>query len=308
MTDMNKLSPEDIRSVVNRLCERNRHKWAIQIYGNWIDLRRKCEEEDNLNFSLSLDDLWKYGCLLRDAKDYLKAANVFREIIIFDSRKSTKGFYELRSYEELANCLDAVGHHRSAVETRDLATRVESRRKEEEEEHGDGLKALKPSRLIASVASRITFSMSLGWESISDSFELRLEDKLLTLRDRFNYEDGPWLEFEAKAPDVADCDYPHVSACVRLPWSFSGIEHLLPVFELVNEMNFESGSCSVSLEPGSSQVAIQSRICFTGYNFATPDLEVAQGEATMNMFADVMSMGINWAKRIENLYSYLKKI
>lgn len=60
------------------------------------------------------------------------------------------------------------------------------------------------ARLICSAASRVTFMMSLDWESQSDAFNPQIENEHLILRERFRVGDShdAWLEFEAKAPNT----------------------------------------------------------------------------------------------------------
>jgi hypothetical protein len=175
------------------------------------------------------------------------------------------------------------------------------------------LRTLAPSRLIRPVAARITFGMSLEWESPSDTFDLFEEDGMLTLRDRFRVGDppGPWLEFEAKAPAERDPKYPHLAACVRFPWRFAEAGDRQSALALVNDMNADNAACSTCLEPESGRIAVRSRIGYTGYNEAVEpldDIAAAQEEASLNMFAEVLGTATRWAQRVGELSGRLRRV
>ncbi len=298
-------SPERIDALINRLSARNRWTWAARIYGNWLADRGRDAGESS---PPSSNQLWRYGRLLREAGDNLRAAEVFRQLAALVAQKGTvPSFYLQRSFDEWARCLDASGLHQSAAETRALGRRAAARRKKEREEDGEQLRTLAPSRLIRPVAARITFIMSLEWESTSDTFDRFEEEGSLTLRDRFRAGDppGPWLAFEARAPAERDPNYPHVAVCVKFPWRFVEAGDRQLALALVNEMNVDNAACSTCLETEGGQIAVRSRIGFAGYNDEAieplGDIAAAQDEATLNMFAEVLGIATCWAKRIAEL-------
>lgn len=289
-------SPERIDSLINRLSARRRWARAARLYGHWLDA---CRREAGADGSTPHPMMWKYGRLLRQAGDDAGAAAVFREMALSLSHgdgRASSSFFLQRSYEEWARCLEAMGEAKSAAQTRALGRRVAAQRARET---GDELKTLQPSRLLRPVARRLTFGLSLEWEGPSESFDLFVEDGLVTLRRRFRYNDppGPWLEFEARAPVEPDPTYPHVAVCVKLPPCFAGAGAVAAALELVNRINQENAACSCCLEAESGQIALRGRIGFAGYNEAVEpllDLATAQEEATLNMMAEVVSTAIDW--------------
>jgi hypothetical protein len=306
---MKPVTSQRVDALVNRLTTRKRLVWAARIYGNWIEELRHDAHED---FEPPLHNLWRYGRLLFDIDDYVRAEEVFREMVSRQmSDDSVSAFYFLkRSFDEWARCLDALGNHKSAQETRTLGRSLAIRRQKERDEESGQLRTLLPSRLIGIVAGRITFGLSLEWESATDAFNLFEEDGFLVLRDKFRQvgEGGPWLELEAKAPTGNDWSYPHVEVCVKFPWHFIDARLREPVLVRVNEMNQDNLACSTCLESASGQIAIRSRIGFAGYNDAVEplnDFNVAQEEATLNMFAEVLGMAVHWQNPNGELYSHL---
>ena len=304
MQVMKPASAERIDALINRLTARNRLTWAARIYGNWLEqLRRDTGESSPPSWM----KLWRYGRLLREAGDNVRAADVFRELATGVAQKGAGAAFLLpRSFDEWAGWLDALGLHQSAEETRALGRRAAARRKKESEESGAELRTLSPSRLIRPVAARITFIMSLEWEDPSDAFDLVEEEGHLTLRDRFRAGDppGPWLELEARAPAERDPTYPHVAVCVKFPWRFAETGERQSVLALVNDMNVDNAACSTCLEPESGQIAIRSRIGYAGYHQAVEplnDIARTQEEATLNMFAEVLGMATCWAERVAEL-------
>lgn len=297
-------SPERVDALINRLTSRGRGTWAARIYGNWLEQLRYEAGDSSPHSSIHL---WRYGRLLRDAGDNVRAADVFRELATLAAQNADVPTFLLqRSFDEWARCLDASGLHQSANETRTLGKRAATRRKKESEEAGEQLRTLSPSRLVRPVTARITFIMSLEWERASGNFALLVEDDFVTLRDRFRAGEPPgaWLEFEAKAPAEREPNYPHVAVCVRFPWRFVDADQLQSVLALVNEMNLANAACSTSFEAESDQIAVRSRIGFAGYNDAVEPLDdtaAAQEEATLNMFAEVLSMATAWEKRVAEL-------
>lgn len=307
---MKPASPQRIDALLNRLTTRNRLPWAARIFGSWLKQLREGAKENSEPTSIRY--LWRYGRLLTDAGDFAKAEEVFREMVSLQMVADTGpvGFFLKRSFDEWARCLDALGNHKSAQETRTLGRRLEIRRQKERDEEEGQLRTLLPSRLISAVAGRITFGMSLEWESETEAFNLFEEDGFLTLRDRFRPFDGhsPWLELEAKAPAGRDWTYPHVAVCVKFPWNFANATQMMPVLARINEMNLNNSSCSTCLEAASGQIAIRSQICFTGYNDTIEplnDFAAAQEEATLNMFAAVLGMAVHWESRNGELYNQL---
>lgn len=304
MKVMKPASPQRIDALVNRLTARKRLAWAARIYGNWLE---QLDRDASDGFPPSLLQIWRHGQLLRDAGDYVRAADVFRRLAARVSQKDAGPISLLqRSFDEWARCLDASGLHQSAEETRALGRRAVARSKKAHDEDGQQFRRLPPSRLIRPVASRITFAMSLDWEGPSTTFDLFEEDGFLTLRRRFRAGDpfGEWLEFEAKAPAEQDPTYPHVAVCVKLPWRFADGADGQAVLALVNEMNLDNAACSTCLEPKSGQIAFRSRIGFAGYHEAAgplDDLAAAQEEATLNMFAEVLSTATGWEKHVAAL-------
>lgn len=301
------VSRERINALINCLRARNRFVWAAHIFGKWLEQQR---QDASANLDPSWLNSWRYGGLLRDAGDHERAAEVFRELALAAQAGLTPVFFLKRSFDEWASCLDASGFHRSAQETRELGRRIATRQNREEDEKSDKLKSLPPSRLIEVVAGRISFGLSLEWDDDSDRFNLTVVDDFLTLRSRFRTVDTPgaWLEFEAKAPNEREPSYPHVAVCVRFPWNFSDSGQMELVLAQVNEMNVENAACSTCLEPESGQIAIRSRIGFAGYNDAfepTSDFAVAQEEATLNMFAEVLGMALGWEKYVAELHTRL---
>ena len=191
-------SPERIDALINRLTARGRRAWAARIYGNWLEQLRSDAGDGSPRSSIHL---WRYGRLLRDASDNIRAAAVFRELAMLVAQKRAgPAFFLQRSFDEWARCLDASGLHQSANETRALGRRAAVRAKKEREENGEQLRTLSPSRLIRPVAAHITFIMSLAWDSTSENFDLFVENGFLTLRDRFRAGEPPgaWLELEAR--------------------------------------------------------------------------------------------------------------
>jgi hypothetical protein len=305
-------SPERIDALINRLSARSRWTWAARIYGNWL---AQLGRDTGDSSPPSPIRLWRYGGLLREAGDNVRAAEVFRELATLVAQKGTgPSFYLQRSFDEWARCLDASGLHQSAAATRALGRRAAARRKKEREEDGEQLRSLSPSRLIRPVAARITFIMSLEWDSTSEDFDLFVEDGFLTLRDRFRAGEPPgaWLEFEAKAPAERDPDYPHVAVCVKFPWRFVEAGDRQLALTLVNEMNVDNAACSTCLEPEGGQIAVRSRIGFAGYNDEAVeplgDIAAAQEEANLNMFAEVLGMATCWAKRVAELSGRLPDV
>jgi hypothetical protein len=303
-------SHERVDALINRLTSRGRLSWAARIYGNWLEQLRGKAGDRSLPSALRQ---WRYGRLLRDARDYGRAADVFRGLAMQVTKKHEPAHFMLRSFDEWARCLDALGQYQSANETRTLGRRVAIRLKKEREEDGEQLRTLSPSRLIRPVAARITFTMSLEWDSTSENFDLFVEDGFLTVRDRFRAGEPPgaWLEFEAKAPAEREPTYPHVAVCVRLPWRFADADQLQSVLALVNEMNLDNAACSTSFEAESGQIAIRSRIGFAGYNDAVEpldDIAAAQEEATLNMFAEVLSTATGWEKRVAEFGTSLRGV
>lgn len=303
-------SPERIDALINRLSARNRWTWAACIYGNWLE---QLSRDTGDSSPPSPIRLWRYGRLLRDAGDNVRATEVFRQLATLVAQKGTgPSFYLKRSFDEWARCLDASGLHQSAAETRAVGRRAVARSKKEREEDGEQLRTLSPSRLIRPAAARITFVMSLEWESTSDTFDLFEEEGSLTLRDRFRAGDPPgaWLAFEANAPAARDPTFPHVTVCVRFPWRFveAGDRQLAPT--LVNEMNVDNEACSTCLEPEGGQIAVRSRIGYAGYNDEAVeplgDIAAAQEEATLNMFAEVLGTATSWAQRVAELSDRLR--
>ncbi len=283
--------------------------WAARIYGNWLE---ELEHDAGSSPPPPSTQLWRYGRLLRDAGDNVKGADVFRRLAMHLAQQGAGPEFLLqRSFDEWARCLDASGLHQSAEETRALGRRAAARRKKESEEDGQQLRTLSPARLIRPVTARITFGLSLEWESPSDSFDLFEEEGFLTLRDRFRAGDPPgeWLEFEAKAPAEREPTYPHVAVCVKLPWRFAEAGDRQSALVLVNDMNVGNAACSVCLEPESGQIAVRSRIGFAGYNEAIEplgDIAAAQEEATLNLFAEVLGTAISWEKRVAELSTRLR--
>lgn len=304
MQVMKPASVERIDALINRLTARKRLTWAARIYGNWLERRGRDTGESS---PPSWMQLWRYGRLLREAGDYVAAADVFRELATRVAQKGAGAAFLLpRSFDEWAGCLNALGLHQSAEETRALGRRAAARRNKESEESGEELRTLSPSRLIRPVAARITFIMSLEWEDHSDTFDLVEEDGYLTLRVRFRAGDppGPWLEFEAKAPAERDPTYPHVAVCVRFPWRLAETGDLESVLALINDMNVDNAACSTCLEPESGQIAVRSRIGYAGYNEAVEplnDIARAQEEATLNMLAEVLGTATCWAQSVAQL-------
>lgn len=302
-------SPDRVDALINRLTFRGRRVWAERIYGNWLEQLRSQAGDDSQPSSFHL---WRYGRLLRDAGDNIRAAAVFRQLAMLVAHKGAgPAFFLQRSFDEWARCLDASGLHQSASETRALARRAAARTKRESEEDGQQPRTLSPSRLIRPVAARITFMMSLEWDSTSDTFELFVEDGLLTLRERFRAGEPPgdWLEFEAKAPAGSEAAYPYVSVCVKFPWCFADSGQRPSVLELVNEMNLANAACSTSFDVESGQIAVRSRIGYTGYNEAVEpldDIAAAQEEATLNMFVEVLGMATDWEGRVAELSTRLR--
>jgi pentatricopeptide repeat protein len=307
---MKPASPQRVDALINRLTKRNRLPWAARIFGNWLEqLRDEAEEHSKPTL---IHHLWRYGRLLSDAGDFIKAEEVFREMVSRQMEVDTGPvlFFLKRSFDEWARCLDALGNHKSAQETRTLGRRLAIRRQKERDEEEGQLRTLLPSRLIGAVAGRITFGMSLEWESQTDTFNLFEEDGFLTLRDRFRQVDGhnPWLELEAKAPAGRDWTHPHVTVCVKFPWHFVNAAQMVLVLARVNEMNLDNSACSTCFEAASGQIAIRSRIGFAGYNDAVEplnDLAAAQEEGTLNMFAEVLGMAVHWESRNGELYNQL---
>jgi hypothetical protein len=297
-------SAERMDALINRLTSRGRVTWAARIYGNWLEQHRR---ETGQGSPSPSNHLWRYGRLLRDAGDNVKAADVFRELATLAAQKgAAPTFFLQRSFDEWARCLDASGLHQSAEETRALGKRAAARRKKEREEDGGQLRTLSPSRLVRPVAARITFIMSLEWERTTRNFDLSVENGFLTLRDRFRAGEPPgaWLEFEAKAPAEREPTYPHVAVCVKFPWRFADTDQLQSVLALVNEMNLDDAACSTCFEADSGQIAVRSRIGFAGYNDAVEpldDIAAAQEEATLNMFAEVLGTATGWEKRVAKL-------
>lgn len=306
---MKPASPERIDALINRLSTRNRWTWAAHIYGNWL---QQLEHDAGDGSPPSTIQLWRYGRLLRDAGDNASGADVFRRLATLLAQQGAGPEFLLqRSFDEWARCLDASGLHQSAEETRALGRRAAARRKKESEEDGQRPRILSPSRLVRAVTARITFGLSLEWESLSDSFELFEEEGFLTLRDRFRVGDPPgeWLEFEAKAPAERDARYPHVAVCVKLPRRFAEAGDRQSALVLVNDMNVDNAACSACLEPESGQIAVRSRIGFAGYNEAIEplgDIAAAQEEATLNLFAEVLGTAISWEKRVAELSTRLR--
>jgi len=155
--------------------------------------------------------------------------------------------------------------------------------------------------------------MSLEWESTSKNFDLFVEDGFLTLRDRFRAGDPPggWLEFEAKAPAEREPKYPHVAVCVKFPWRFADSGQVQSVLSVVNEMNLANAACSTCYEAETGQIAVRSRIGYAGYNDAVEpldDIAGAQEEATINMFAEVLSTATGWEKRVAELGARLRGV
>ena len=298
------VSPERIDALVNRLSARNRRAWAARIYGNWLEQLGRDAGHDA---SPSSRQLWRYGRLLRDACDYAAAADVFRRLAASDGQPGAgPAFLSLRSFDEWARCLDALGLHQSAEETRALGRRAAARWKKESDEDGGRSRTLSPSRLIRPVTERITFIMSLEREGPSGTFDLFEDEGFLTLRGRFRADDppGPWLEFQATAPAEREPTYPHVAVCVKFPWCFAEPGDRPLALEFVNEMNVDNAACSACLEPESGQIAVRSRLGFAGYNEAVEPLDdfaAAQEEATLNMFAEVLSTATCWAQRVGEL-------
>ncbi len=304
-------SPERIDALINRLSARNRSTWAARIYGNWL---AQLGRDTGDSSSPSPIQLWRYGRLLRDAGDNVSGADVFRRLATLVAHNGAGPIFLLqRSFDEWARCLDASGLHQSAAETRALGRRAAARRMKEREEDGEQLRTLSPSRLIRPVAARITFIMSLEWESTSDTFVLFEEEGSLTLRDRFRSGDppGPWLAFEAKAPTEREPTYPHLAVCVKFPLRFAEAGDRHAALALVNEMNVENAACSTCLETGSGQIAVRSRIGYAAYNDAVEpldDIAAAQEEATINMFAEVLGTAACWAQRVAELSATLRGI
>lgn len=304
-------SPERVDALINRLTSRGRGTWAARTYGNWLEQLRSEAGDSSPHSSIHL---WRYGRLLRDAGDNVRAADVFRELATLVAQKGAgPTFFLQRSFDEWARCLDASGLHQSAKETRALGKRAAARRNKEREEDGGQLRTLSPSRLIRPVAARITFIKSLEWDSTSESFDLFVENGFLTLRDRFRAGElpGAWLEFEATAPAEREPNYPHVAVCVRFPWCFADADQLQSVLALVNEMNLVNAACSTSFEAESGQIAVRSRIGFAGYNDAVEpldDIAAAQEEATVNMFAEVLGTATGWAQRVAELGDRLRGV
>lgn len=166
------------------------------------------------------------------------------------------------------------------------------------------------AQLLGAAAGRITFMMSLDWDSGSDSFSIQVEDDFLILRESFKVGDStdPWLNFEAKAPNDLSTASPHIEVCVKFPWCFTGKGPTELILSKVNQMNLANQGCSTCFEAERGQIAIRSRIGFAGYNNVDePQSEVAhiQEEITLNMFSEVMSMAIGWNKHISELYARL---
>jgi hypothetical protein len=91
---------------------------------------------------------------------------------------------------------------------------------------------------------------------------------------------------------------------VKLPWRFAEDADRQAVLTLVNEMNVDNAACSTCLEPDRGQIAVRSRIGFAGYHEAAgplDDLAAAQEEATLNMFAEVLSTATGWEKQVAEL-------
>ena len=304
-------SSERIDALINRLTTRGRRAWAARIYGNWLEQLRSKAGDSSPPSSLHL---WRHGRLLRDAGDNVRAADVFRELAMLVAQKGAgPAFLLQRSFDEWARCLDALGLHQSASETRALGRRAAARTKKEREEDGGQLRTLSPSRLIRPVAARITFIMSLEWASTAETFDLFVEDGLLTLRDRFRAGEphGTWLEFEAKAPAEREPTYPHVAVCVRFPWCFADAGQVPSVLALVNEMNLANAACSTCFDAESGRIAVRSRIGYAGYNEAVEpldDIAAAQEEATLNMFAEVLGTATAWDKRVAELSTSLRGV
>jgi hypothetical protein len=304
-------SPERVDALINRLTSRGRGTWAARIYGNWLEQLRSEAGDSSPHSSIHL---WRYGRLLRDAGDNVRAADVFRELATLVAQKGAgPTFFLQRSFDEWARCLDASGLHQSAKETRALGKLAAARRNKEREEDGGQLRTLSPSRLVRPVAARITFIMSLEWERTSENFDLFVEDGFLTLRDRFRAGEPPgaWLEFEAKAPAEREPTYPHVAVCVKFPWCFADSGQVHSVLALANEMNLTNAACSTCFEAESGQIAVRSRIGYAGYNDAVEpldDIAAAQEEATLNMFVEVLGMATVWEKRVAELSTRLRGV
>ena len=167
--------------------------------------------------------------------------------------------------------------------------------------------------LMSNAASRITFARSLDWNGESSSFNVHVEDDFLVLRESFRAGDSndPWLQFEAKAPNdpPKSTSTPFIEVCVKFPWSFSGKGKTELVLAKVNEMNLENPGCSTCLDHQSGQIAIRSRIGFSGY-FSDSDEPKSHGpqirdEVTMNMYAEVIGTALGWCKRIEDFHALI---
>lgn len=304
MRTVKPVSPERIDALINRLAARNRWAWAARIYGNWLEQLGRNAGHDASPSSMQL---WRLGRLLRDAGDYAAAADVFRRLAACDGQPGAgPAFLLQRSFVEWARCLDALGFHRSAEETRALGRRAAARWQKKSDEDGGRSRTLSPSRLIRPVTERITFIMSLEREGPSGTFDLFEDEGFLMLRGRFRAGDppDPWLDFEARAPAEREPTYPHVAVCVKFPWCFAKTGDRSLALELVNEMNVDNAACSACLEPESGQIAVRSRIGFAGYNEAVEpldDIAAAQEEVTLNMFAEVLSTATCWAQRVGEL-------
>ncbi len=306
---MKPASDERIERLINRLTARHRLVWAARIYGHWLEHRYR---DANDRSSPTTVQLWRYGRLLRDAGDYASGADVFRRMSTMLSQPGAGPEFLLqRGFDQWAHCLDAMGLHQSAAETHALGRRAASCKQREREEDGQQLRTLSPSRLLVPVASRITFIMSLAWESSDRGLNLFEDAGFLTLRDRFRTADNPggWLHLEAKAPAERNPSYPHVALCVRMPWRFDETAHRQAALDLINAMNFENAACSVCLDPETRQITLRSRIGFAGYNDIMEPLEdtaSAQHEATLNMFAEVIGSATRWETRVAELSARLR--
>jgi hypothetical protein len=296
---MKPTSHDRIEALVSKLSVRRRWRWAARIYGDWLGAQPA--DGDGAAFRSPIR-LWRYGRLLRDAGDMAGAANVFRELALRMAQEHGPIFFLHRSFAEWARCLEALGSLKSAHETRALGKRIVAQR---EVDLGEPLKSLQPSRLIRPVASRCTFLLALAWKSTSEAFDLVVEDGFVTLRDQFRPSEtsDTWCEFEAKAPAEPEPQYPHVAVCMKFPWRF-GRANIASALALVNEMNLDNAACSTCLEPDTGQIAVRSRIAFSGFNDGTEpmvDLATAQEEATINMMLEVIGMAGAWEASVAAL-------